>query len=121
MRLKLVSSDDDRARAIRDRVLPLVRDRGTLEVQRDSVRLIELRMAPWMFRHWTPFNELTPGEAASPGYRRAIERQHGQRDLPYGLEVWHETQVLRVLWADDGRFQVASFVRGAWEDAALAL
>jgi hypothetical protein len=29
--------------------------------------------------------------------------------------------VLRVLWADDGASEVAAFVRGAWEDEALAL
>jgi len=29
--------------------------------------------------------------------------------------------VLRILWADDGAHEVVSFVRGAWEAAALAL
>ena len=42
-------------------------------------------------------------------------------DLPEGLEAWHGEKVLRVLWADDGRFEVASFVRGPREDLALAL
>jgi hypothetical protein len=50
-----------------------------------------------------------------------VERQHATADLPYGLEVWHGAKVLSVLWADDGRFEVASFVRGPWEDLALAL
>jgi hypothetical protein len=102
-------------------VLPLLRERGALEIQRDMVRLVELRMEPWIFRHWTPFNELDSREASSPGYRRAIERQRAQSDLPYGLDVWHGARVLRVLWADDGAIDVASFVRGEWEDAALAL
>jgi hypothetical protein len=119
--LRLVSSSDDRALAIRDRVLPLLRAQGALEVQRDTVRVVELRQAEWTFRHWTPFNELTGGEAASPGYRHAIERQRAQPNLPYGLEIWRGMRVLRILWADDGAFKVASFVRGAWEDAALAL
>ena len=119
--LRLVSSSDDRALAIRDHLLPLLRDRGALEIQRDTVRVVELRLDAWTIRHWTPFNELTSGEAASPGYRRAIERQHTQPDLPYGLDVWHGARVLRVLWADDGSFEVVSFVRGAWEDEALVL
>ncbi len=72
-------------------------------------------------RHWTPFNDLRAEEASSPGYRHAIERQHTRRTLPYGLEVWHGALVLRVLWADDGALKVENFVRGAWEDAALAL
>jgi hypothetical protein len=29
--------------------------------------------------------------------------------------------VLRVLWADGGPSEVATFVRGAWEEEALAL
>jgi hypothetical protein len=121
MNLRLVSSSDDRALAIRDHLLPLVRERGTLETQRGSVRLISLKMDPWVLNHWTPFNELTPGEASSPGYRRAIERQRPAPDLPYGLDVWHGVKVLTVLWADDGVFEVISFVRGPWEDEALAL
>jgi hypothetical protein len=121
MNLRLISSSDGRAVAIRDHLLPLLRQHGALEVQRDMVRLIELRMARWTIRHWTPFNELDAGEASSPGYRHAIERQRRQPDLPYGLEVWRRTRVLRVLWADDGTVEVVIFVRGSWEDEALAL
>jgi len=35
--------------------------------------------------------------------------------------VWSGIKVFDVLWADDGRFEVLSFVRGPWEDLALAL
>jgi len=121
MTLKLVASGNDRALAIRDHVLPLLRREGTLEVQRDTVRLVEHNVGPWSFRYWTPFSALFPGEASSPGYRHAIERQHSRPDLPYGLEVWYGTQVLRVLWADGGAFEIANFVRGPWEQEALAL
>lgn len=121
MNLRLVSSGDDRALAIRDHLLPLVRERGTLEHQRGAVRLIALRMDPWTFSHWTPFNELSPEEASSPGYRHALERQHTTSNLPYGLDVWHGAKVLSVLWADDGSFEVVDFVRGPWEEEALAL
>jgi hypothetical protein len=122
MTLRLVSSSDDRALAIRDHLLPLLRAQGALEVQRDTVRVVELRLGEWTLRHWTPFNELTQGEAASPGYRHAVERQRTHPELPYGLEVCHGMRVLRILWADDtGAFKVASFVRGPWEDAALTL
>jgi hypothetical protein len=121
MSLRLAASNEDRALAIRDHLLTLVRHEGELEVQRGLVRLVTWEQAPWVVHHWTPFNELHPGEASSPGYRHAVERQHATPDLPYGLEVWHGAKVLSVLWADDGRFQVASFVRGPWEDLALAL
>jgi len=39
MTLRLVASSDDRAVAIRDHLLPLLRDRGALEIQRDTVRV----------------------------------------------------------------------------------
>jgi hypothetical protein len=121
MSLRLVASNNDRALAIRDHLLLLVRQNGKLEVQRGVVRLVTWEHAPWVVHHWTPFNELQPGEASSPGYRHAVERQHATLDLPYGLEVWHGVKVLKMLWADDGCLAVASFVRGPWENLALAL
>jgi hypothetical protein len=122
MTLKLVASGDARALAIRDHLLPLVRARGTLDVQRGAVRLTTLRTGPWTIAHWTPFSELAPGEASSPGYRHALGRQHTAPDLPYGLDLRREgALVLRVLWADGGAAEVAAFVRGPWEDEALAL
>jgi hypothetical protein len=35
--------------------------------------------------------------------------------------VWRGAKVLSVLWADNGAFEVDSFVRGSWEDEALVL
>jgi hypothetical protein len=110
MTVTLASNSDDRAIAIRDRILPLLREHGVVQLQRDSVRLTELRMGVWTFRHWTPFNELARGEASSPGYRHAI-----------GLDVWHVAKVLHVLWSHDGTIDVVGFVRGPWEDESLIL
>ena len=122
MNLTLVSSGDGPALAIRDHLLSVVREHGTLEIQRGAVRLIRWRTDNRAIEHWTPFNELLRGEASSPGYRHALERQRATQDLPYGLNVWHsQTQVLSVLWADDGTFKVAAFTRGPWENEALAL
>jgi hypothetical protein len=122
MALKLVASGDDRALAIRDHLLPLVRTLGTLEFQRGAVRLVVLRTGPWTVGHWTPFGDLSGEEASSPGYRHALGRQHMRPDLPYGLDLRRDgALVLRVLWADGGAREVAAFVRGRWEDEALAL
>ena len=122
MALTLVSSGDNHALAIRDHLVPLVRSRGAIERQRGALRLVSLQTGPWHITHWTPFNELGPEEASSPGYRHALERQHERSDLPYGMEVWHDARkVLRVLWAEDGASAVAHFTRGAWENDALAL
>ena len=122
MTLRLVSSGDDRALAIRDHLVPIVRGRGMLGLQRGPVRLVALRTGPWTIEHWTPFGDLSPDEASSPGYRHAVERQRTGADLPYGLDVRRDgTRVLGVLWSEDGASQVAAFVRGPWEDEALAL
>jgi hypothetical protein len=122
MRLRLVSSGDGPALAIRDHVVPLIRSFGIILVQRDTVRVVAWHTGAWEFEHWTPFNDLQPGEASSPGYRRALERQHTEPDLPYGLDVrFAGTKVLSILWADDGSFDIAAFTRGPWEQEALAL
>jgi hypothetical protein len=122
MALTIVSSGDGPALAIRDHLVPLVRERGSLEVQSGAVRVIALRTGDWVFEHWTPFNDLSPEEASSPGYRHALERQHTKPDLPYGLDVWRAgTKVLSVLWADGGASEVVAFARGDWEAEALAL
>jgi hypothetical protein len=87
MSLTLASSGDGQVLMIRDHLLPLVREHGTVEIQRDAVRLTTLQMQTWTIEYWTPFNELSRGEASSPGYRHALERQHTTSDLPYGLNV----------------------------------
>jgi len=118
----LVSFNGDPALAIRDHLLPLVRRNGMLEVQRDVVRVMMLRTGKWLIEHWTPFNDLSPEEASSPGYRHALQRQRTVPELPYGLDVWHSgARVLSVLWADSGICKVVEFRRGGWEAEALAL
>ena len=122
MNLRLAATDTGRAIAIRDHILPLLRQDGTVEVQRDVVRLTELRISRWLFRLWTPFNELGREEASSPGYRHAIERQRSRKALPYGLDIWEgTTRPLRILWSEDGTVDVATFIRGPWEDEVLRL
>ena len=84
MNLWLISDSDGRALAIRDHILSLLRQHGAVQIQRDAVRLTELRMGAWAFRHWTPFNELGGEEASSPGYRHAMERQRTGKACPMG-------------------------------------
>lgn len=122
MNLRLAASSEERAIAIRDHILPLIRQDGTVDVQRDVVRLTELRVRTWVFCFWTPFNQLGREEASSPGYRHAIDRQRSRKALPYGLDIWEGTaRLLRILWSDEGAVEVASFARGPWEDEILQL
>jgi hypothetical protein len=125
MRLRVAASSDTRVLAIRDHVLPLVREHGDiqdLEAKDSTLRLIVLKRDSWLITHWTPFNALGPTEASSPSYRHALERQHTRPDLPYGMDICHEgAKLLSLLWADAGTFEILRFIRGPWEDAALAL
>ena len=121
MALTLAASADDRALALRDHLLPLIHTHAVLGHQSDTLCLISLQIDAWLFKHWTPFQELGSDEASSPGYRHALERQRPVAPLPYGLEVWRGQQLLSVVWADKGAFAVDLFVRGRWEDELLKL
>jgi hypothetical protein len=122
MPLRLVATSDGRVITIRDHLLALLRQGSGVQVQRDAVRVNELRTGVWIFRHWTPFNELSCEEASSPGYRRAIERQRTRKALPYGLDIWcGTTKVLRMLWSDDETIEVMTFAQGPWVDEVLLL
>ena len=101
MGLRLVATNNGRAIAIRDYVLPVLRQGGAVQVQRDAVRVTE---------------------ASSPGYRRAIERQRTRKALPYGPDIWYgTTKVLRILWSDDDETIEVIFVQGPWADEVLLL
>ncbi len=120
MTLRLASSNDHLAVAIRDHLLPLVRSLGTLEEQSGVFRRITLSTGPWLFSHWTPFRALTAEEAASPGYRHAVEQQRVGATLEYGLDVWHHgRKVLGLLWSDSESYAVNVFERGDWETQVL--
>ena len=62
MNLRLVVTDTGRAVSIRDHILPLLRQDGTVEVQRDVVRLTELRI-----RGWVVLSRLAPHEVRRAG------------------------------------------------------
>ena len=119
--VRLLPRDDGRALLIRDHLLPLIRQHGTVEVQVGALRLTTLEHGPWSFNHWTPFNDLAAEEAASPAYRRALSQQRDTPDLPYGLDVWRGLKVLSLLWSDNGDYKIVSYAPGAWEDEVLAL
>jgi hypothetical protein len=125
MVLRIAASGDSRAITIRDHVLPIVRQHGTLrdlEGKDSTLRLIVLERDDWVFTHWTPFNSLGPRQASSPAYRHAVERQRSRPGLAYGLDITSADQhVLGILWSDDGSLSVTTFIRGAWEDAALSM
>ena len=125
MTLHVAATADADALAVRDHILPILREHGGLEdldAKNSPLRLMVLDRQPWRFVHWTPFNALAASQASSPGYRHALQTSHTRPDLPYGLDVWHDGEnVLSLLWADAGTAEILKFRRGAWEAAAMAL
>jgi len=83
----------------------LVRSHGVREPVDAAHDLMTLTIGGWTINHWAPSGEAAPAAA----------------ELPYGLDVWRGLKVLSVQWSAEGAFKVASFMRGAWEDEALAL
>lgn len=114
MSLTLVPSGDERALAIRDHLLAVVRVRGTLQMQDGPLRLIVFEADQWVVNHWTPLNALTAEEASSPGCRHALARQHTLPDLPYGLDVWHGEKVFSILWSDEVITRMAHAASSPW-------
>ena len=86
------------------------------------MRVIALQLGPWLFNHWTPFNELAPEEAVLAGLpARPRTAAYPARSTVRARGVAWGAKVLSVLWADNGSFEVDSFVRGSWEEEALVL
>ena len=102
MPLRTLSFNDDRALAIRDHLLPW----SAVAARWSSARRGATHHAvpgPVAAQEWTPFDDLSPEQAASPGYRHALARQRTRPQLPYGLEPWRDVgKVPSMLWAEDG-------------------
>jgi len=119
---------DDRtaqALAIRDHLLPLIRAHGAMrEVGGSPPRL--LRMVTWEAGGFTcllrsPFTPPRPEAPMARSYGAALAKQRAGPVLPWGLDVEQGRKVLNLQWDDAGRAEVISFIRGPWEDEALAL
>jgi hypothetical protein len=110
----------ERAVAIRDHLLPLIRVQGAME-EIGGLRMVTWKAGRFAFALRSPFTAW--GIKASPpgSYSAALAKQRANPVLPWGLDVWHGRKVLSLQWDDAGRVEVISFTRGPWEDEALAL
>jgi len=112
----------ERAVAIRDYLLPLIREHGAAqEITGPAGDIVVWRAGIFSFALHspsTPWQVETPPSAA---YEQALARQRAKPMPAWGLDVWHGPKVLTLKWDDPGAFEVVSFIRGPWEDAALAL
>ena len=112
----------ERAVAIRDHLLPLIRVQGAMEETGGSgARMVMWKAGRFAFALRSPFTAW--GIKASPpgSYSAALAKQRANPVLPWGLDVWHGRKVLSLQWDDAGRVEVTSFNRGPWEAEALAL
>ena len=113
-----------RAIAIRNHVLPLVRERGVQErfkIGEGFVSAVQWKHAVFTFGLWTPNDMPTRGPV---DYALAVAVQDTvEAALPNGLDVWHagDGKVLSMEWDQDGKARLISMRSGAWEAEALAL
>lgn len=111
----------ERALAIRDHVLPLIRAYGVMRVI--GVRVEPARIVAWdagdlSFMLRIPF---TPWPPLARSYAAAVAQQRANPVLPWVLDVWHSRKVLSVQWDDAGAAEVIGFAHGPWEATALSL
>ena len=115
----MASPKRERALAIRDHVLPLIRDRGSLQ------RLNDVSIVTWgaralRFALRTPSSSW-PNERTAPPYQQTLTGQQAST-LPYALDVWFAgRKVMSLEWSDAGAFNLIRFTAGEWEAKALAL
>ena len=109
----------ERAKALRDFVLPLIREEGTLE-RVGPAAVVLWRTHSWSFLYRTPFSRLPSSEAPALSYLHALLLQHVRPLLPYGLDVWHGPKVMSVEW-NDIEFHLISFRSGPWEAELMNL
>jgi hypothetical protein len=105
------------ARAIRDHVLPAIRQRGTITAVGGSLRVLTLKENGWIFAHFTLFSPIGSAPAAAT-HQEAVLLQAASQALPYGLDIWCRRKVLSIRW-DDTRVEIVSFERGPWEAELL--
>ncbi len=113
----------ERAVAIRDHLLPLIRVQGAMEeIGGSGLRMVMWKAGRFAFALRSPFTACGGSRRHPPGsYSAALAKQRANPVLPWGLDVWHGRKVLSLQWDDAGRVEVISFTRGPWEDEALAL
>ena len=120
--MSATSDPTERAVAIRDHLLPLIREHGaTLEISGSTSRMMVWKVGNFTFTQHSPF---TPWQAEAPpsaAYSQALARQRSKPAPAWGLDVWHGDKVLSLRWDDAGRVEVISFNRGPWEAEALAM
>jgi hypothetical protein len=111
-----------RAIAIRDHLLPLLRAHGAAQEIRGTTGHVEVwRVGRFAFALHSPSNRRQVKTPPPATYDQALA-QHRSKPVPaWRLDVWHGDKVMSLRWDDPGALEVATFIRGTWEDAALAL
>jgi hypothetical protein len=116
------SDPTERAVAIRDHLLPLIRERGAAqEISGPTGDMAVWKVGNFTFALHSPFNPWRVETPPAAAYSQALARQRSKTAPAWGLDVWHGGKVLSLRWDDPGGIEVVSFFRGPWEEAALAL
>ena len=112
----------ERAIAIRDHLLPLLRAHGAAQkVGGTTGHVAVWKVGRFAFALHSPPNPWQVETPPSTAYDQALARQRPKPAPAWRLDVWHGDKVMSLRWDDPGALEVATFVHGTWEDAALAL
>lgn len=108
------TSDDHRAKALRDLAVLAVARRGALE-RSGAANLAVLKQDDLMIGYHTPFNPL-PKLADSAKYEAALEGNDRAHDA-YGIEIWLDDagKVFSAGWTPSGEMHVRLHKPGAWQ------
>jgi hypothetical protein len=116
------SDPTERAVAIRDYLLPLIREHGAAqEISGPPVRMMVWKVGNFTFTLHSPANPWQVETSPAAAYSQALVRQRSKTPPAWGLDVWHGGKVLSLRWDNPNAVEVVSFTRRPWEDAALAL
>ncbi len=112
----------DRAIALCDLALPLVKARGVWEEVGGGPKFLTLKADGLTISYRSPFQKLAPFSGDT--LRKALAYGLAPKaNLPHGLNVWHAStgKVLNVEWSDQGEVAVVSYKVGPWEKVIEAL
>jgi len=106
-------SNFEKSTAAQIAAIKLVRKSGGWK-DAGSAKVLWLEQGLIQIAYRTPFQR-APAETETNRYVRAVFG--GKRNLPHGLDVWHNRKkVMNVEWDDDGNRDLISFRSGSWED-----
>ncbi len=115
-----MSEKTEKAKIIRDHILPLIRMKGSV-VDISGIKVLMWDAPPWKFIHRTPFSPVSQLKPSDYTEARLLQKRGGKLNLGYSLDIWRGKKLFNVEWDQPDKLSIVSFMRGDWEDEVLAM